>query len=59
MVDERGPFPLEFTCRFGNPGFAVLAALQTDGWGDLLARMRARRRARTSAPARAGRWRSC
>ncbi len=39
MVDERGPVPLEFTCRFGNPGFAVLAALQPDGWGDLLARM--------------------
>lgn len=41
MVDERGAFPLEFTCRFGNPGFAVLAAMQTDGWGDLLARMAA------------------
>jgi phosphoribosylamine--glycine ligase len=39
MVDERGPLPLEFTCRFGNPGFAVLAALQRDGWGDLLRRM--------------------
>ncbi len=39
IVDERGPFPLEFTCRFGNPGFAVLAAMQADGWGDLLARM--------------------
>ena len=41
IVDERGPFPLEFTCRFGNPGFAVLAAMQADGWGDLLARMAA------------------
>ena len=39
IVDERGVWPLEFTCRFGNPGFAVLAALQQDGWGDLLARM--------------------
>ena len=39
IVDERGPWPLEFTCRFGNPGFAVLAAMQPDGWGDLLARM--------------------
>jgi phosphoribosylamine--glycine ligase len=39
MVDERGPLPLEFTCRFGNPGFAVLAAMQRDGWGDLFSRM--------------------
>jgi phosphoribosylamine--glycine ligase len=39
MVNERGIWPLEFTSRFGNPGFAVLAALQPDGWGDLLARM--------------------
>lgn len=38
VVDRHGPRPLEFTCRFGNPGFAVLAALQPDGWGDLLAR---------------------
>ncbi|MBL6455803.1 hypothetical protein JMJ55_10750 [Belnapia sp. T6] len=39
MVDERGPLPLEFTCRFGNPGFAVLAAMQRGGWGDLFHRM--------------------
>ena len=39
IVNERGIWPLEFTCRFGNPGFAVLAALQPDGWGDLLGRM--------------------
>jgi phosphoribosylamine--glycine ligase len=39
IVEERGPLPLEFTCRFGNPGFAVLAAMQPDGWGDLLLRM--------------------
>ncbi len=39
IVNERGPLPLEFTCRFGNPGFAILAAMQLDGWGDLLDRM--------------------
>ncbi len=39
MVDERGPLPLEFTCRFGNPGFAVLAAMQRGGWGDVFQRM--------------------
>lgn len=41
VANERGLWPLEFTCRFGNPGFAVLAELQRDGWGDLLERMAA------------------
>jgi len=39
IANEAGLWPLEFTCRFGNPGYAVLAPLQQDGWGDLLARM--------------------
>ena len=39
IANEAGLWPLEFTCRFGNPGFAVLAPLQRDGWGDLLRRM--------------------
>ncbi len=39
IANEHGLWPLEFTCRFGNPGFAVLAPLQTAGWGDLLGRM--------------------
>lgn len=41
IANEAGLWPLEFTCRFGNPGFAVLAVLQRDGWGDLLERMAA------------------
>ena len=39
IANEDGLWPLEFTCRFGNPGYAVLAPLQQDGWGDLLQRM--------------------
>lgn len=39
MVDDRGVWPLEFTCRFGYPGFAILQPLQTAGWVDLFRRM--------------------
>ena len=39
IVNEGGIWPLEFTCRFGNPGYAILAPLQTAGWGDLFGRM--------------------
>jgi phosphoribosylamine--glycine ligase len=39
IVNRQGIWPLEFTCRFGYPGFAVLEPLQALGWSELLKRM--------------------
>ena len=39
IVNARGIWPLEFTCRFGYPGYAVLAPLQVTDWGSLFAGM--------------------
>jgi phosphoribosylamine--glycine ligase len=35
IVNSAGIWPLEFTCRFGYPGFAVLGPLQETSWADL------------------------
>ena len=42
MVNERGIWPLEFTCRFGYPGYAILEPLQRTSWADLFRSMLSR-----------------
>ena len=42
IVNEAGIWPLEFTCRFGCPGFAVLDPLQETSWAELFRMMATR-----------------
>ncbi len=39
IVNEEGIWPLEFTSRFGYPGFAILDPLQKTSWAELLSAM--------------------
>jgi phosphoribosylamine--glycine ligase len=50
IVNERGIWPLEFTCRFGYPGFAVLGPLQQTRWGELFRAMASRQGNATMLP---------
>jgi phosphoribosylamine--glycine ligase len=39
IINDRGVWPLELTCRFGYPGFAILSALFAEPCGDILWRI--------------------
>ena len=41
IINAEGVWPLEFTCRFGYPGFAILSALFEEDCGTILGRIAA------------------
>ncbi len=52
IVNEDGIWPLEFTCRFGYPGYAILDPLQETPWAQLFSAMT--KRSRNSFAAKSG-----
>jgi phosphoribosylamine--glycine ligase len=39
IVNNAGIWPLEFTCRFGYPGFPILDSLHRESWDGVLSRL--------------------
>ncbi|MEO7367237.1 MAG: phosphoribosylglycinamide synthetase C domain-containing protein [Gemmatimonadaceae bacterium] len=44
IVNQEGIWPLEFTCRFGYPGFPILDSLHNERWGSIFSAMTKRTR---------------